>query len=145
MTRGAPSRRTRHVAEYLYPGSFFPEETYREIEFPTLQCAVENGPDEDGYFKKDGWYAVRIRTITEKRYEAADGDETWLRDGEPTTKSFVVGRLVHVDSPELEGEDNRILRSNISGNSRDPLKGYGVLTRRGNWQIASDYDEVVSL
>lgn len=136
--------RTRYSAEYLYPGSFFPEETYRDLPEPTYLAAELAGPDEDGYFKKDGWYAVRIRTITEKCYRSEDGDEKWLRDGDPITKSFIVGRLVHADSPELECDDKSILRSNIVGNSREPLKGYGVLTRCGNWQIASDYDEVVS-
>lgn len=137
--------RTRYTAEYLYPGAFFPEETVREIPEPTFAAAVEHGPDDtDGYFRKDGWYAVHVRSIPEKLYRSDDGQEQWLRDGDPIRRSFIVGRLVHYESPELDGERHDILRSNIRCNSRDPLKGYGVLTRSGNWQIASDYDEVVS-
>ena len=128
------------MAEYLYPGSLFPENVQRSLTEPTLGQAVAVQPDEEGYFRKDGWFAVKILSITEKRY-TADGDETWVREGKPTTHSYIVGKRVHVDDiPDTD--DNRILRWNISINSDD---GFGVLTRCGNWQIASDYSEVIEL
>lgn len=138
-----------YTAEYLYPGSFFPEETYRALDRAYLDEALAKQPDEEGYFRKDGWYAVRIRTHVEKRFVAGNGEETWVRQADRThTKSYVVGIMKHVsDIPDIDpetGRDQTILKRNIEGNSREPLKGYGVLTRCGNWQIASDFDEVLA-
>lgn len=145
-----PTQRYRYSAEYLYPGSFFPEETYRDLPDGHLSTALELAPDEEGYFKKDGWYAVRIRTRIEKRFVAEDGEETWIRQGEGHVKSYVIGVLTHVNNiHDLESGaagdmlDNRILKSNIRSNSREPYKNYGVLTRCGNWQIASDWDQII--
>jgi archaellum component FlaG (FlaF/FlaG flagellin family) len=137
--------RTRYTAEYLYPGSFMPEETYVTIPEPTLSAAIVYGPDEPGYFSKDGWYAVLIKTVTEKQYVSDDGDVTWLREGQTEVEKIIVGREVHVDSPEISGPEHNILRSNIRGNSRDPYKNLAVHTRSGNWQIRSDWDRVVAL
>lgn len=146
--------RTRYTAEYQYPGSFFPETVTKVLNDPTFEAAVEAGPDEEGYFRKDGWYGVIIRTITEKAYEQVGGDGkseddyVWLRDGEPTGKSYIVGTEVHADDLADEdeaGNDLTILKSNIRGNSREPKKDIGVITRCGNWQIASDWDEVIPL
>lgn len=138
------STRTRITAEYLYPGSFFPESITRELPDSTLQAAIEHGPDEEGYFKKDGWFGVVIRKITEKRYVADDGDETWLREGKPIEWKVIVGDVVHVDDPLIAGDRFDILRSNIRSNSREPHKDLAVHTRCGNFQIASDWDQVVA-
>jgi len=135
--------RKKFRAEYLYPGSFMPEECYRDLPEPTFEAAVEHGPDDiDGYFTKDGWYAVQISTIIEHRVRNLEtGVEFWM-EASRTRESYIIGRLVHYESPELAHPRHEILRSNIRSNSRDPLKGYGVLTRCGNWQIASDWDYV---
>ena len=133
--------RRRHSATYLYPGAFFPEETTRQIKRPTLASAIAAQPDDrDGYFRKSGWYAVRIATTTERRFVAENGDETWVREGKPEVLSVIVGERIHyTEIPDTDA--NAILISNIRGNSKD---GFGVKTRAGNWQIASDYDEVIS-
>lgn len=138
--------RNRYTAEYLYPGSFFPESIHREIDAPTLQAAIAAAPQEtEGtYFVKDGWYAVEIFTITEKRFVADDGEETWIKQGKPEKHTAIVGHLVHIDSIP-DDDEHRILRSNVRSNSREPWVGYAVKTRAGNWQVASDWDEVVSL
>lgn len=135
------NERTRYTATYLYPGSFFPEETSRTIPEATFEAAVVAGPDEDGYFRKDGWYAVRITAIREKRFQADDGEEAWVKQGSERVGSWIVGERVHYEDGRLAGDQFDILRSNIRSNSDD---GYGVLTRCGNWQIGSDYTEVVS-
>lgn len=134
--------RIKYTAEYLYPGAFFPEETYRELPEGTFDAAVLFGPDEDGYFQKDGWYAVRIRTVQEKRFMSDDGDEQWVSSSE-TQKSYIVGKKVHYLDSSIADDKHDILQSNIKNNSRDG--GYGVLTRCGNWQISSDWDVVVYL
>lgn len=137
-----PDIRQRFFAEYNYPGSFFPESTTREIDLPTVEAAVAAGPDEDGYFRKDGWYSVRITSKVEKRFVANDGAEAWVKQGEiETIAHWVVGERIHYSAIDAT-DANRILISNIEGNSADG--GYGVLTRCGNWQIASDFDAVLS-
>lgn len=133
--------RTNHVATYLYPGSFFPEETNRAIPEPTLAAAVAAAPtDEEGYFRKDGWYAVRVTTTTLKRFVADDGEETWVPQDKPAkVGNWIVGERVHFET--LPDDDRHsILRSNIRANTKS---GYGVLTRCGNWQFADDYDAVI--
>lgn len=132
--------RIRYTAEYDYPGSFFPKSTSRQIVVPTFESAVTNGPNEDGYFRKDGWYAVTIRAVHEKRFTASDGAEAWVQQRVEVVGKFVVGERVHHESARLAGPEFDILRSDIRANSED---GYGVLTRCGNWQIASDYTRVL--
>lgn len=136
--------RVRYTATYQYPGSFFPEEFHRELPAPTMEAAISLAPDEEGYFKKDGWYGVEIKTITEQRFLADDGsgDERWVQQ-EVTRESVIVGDVIHVDDPLIAGERYDILRSNIRGNSREPYKDLAVHTRAGNFQIRSDWDRVV--
>lgn len=126
--------RVRYVAHYSYPGAFFPETETRQIEAGTYAAAVQAKND-------DRWYAVEVKEITERRYEAANGNVQWIEDKSPVkVGSWVVGEKIHVDDiPDTD--ENRILRSNIRSNSTD---GYAVKTRRGNWQMASDYSAVVA-
>ncbi len=133
-----PVTRTRFLATYNYPGSFFPESTTKEITAPTFATAVAEGPDEAGYFKKDGWYSVEIISKTEKMFTSGD-DIAWVPEDTERVLRAVVGTKTHYSEIE-DDERNRILISNIKSNSKD---GFGVETRRGNWQIADDYDLVV--
>lgn len=126
--------RTRFTAEYSYPGSFFPETSTRDLPDGRYESAVEAQPN-------DAWFAVKILKSTERRFVAANGDERWLCEREPEkVGSWVIGERIHWTAiPDTD--ETRILRSNIRSNSEN---GYGVLTRRGNWQIASDYTGVVA-
>lgn len=134
--------RTRYTAEYDYPGTLFPESITRTVDGPTFAAAVAVQPDEEtGYFRKDGWYAVKIRAIVEKRFAADDGEEAWVKQSADVVGFWVVGERIHWSEIE-DTERNAILISNIKCNSRDG--GYGVRTRAGNWQIASDYTEVIA-
>lgn len=132
--------REHHVATYLYPGSFFPEEITKTIAEPTFAAARQSGPDEDGYFSRDGWYAVRIQTNVEKRFTAEDGEELWSIVERRPVGNHIVGELVHWTDIE-DNDRHRILITNIQVNAKD---GHGVLTRCGNWQIADDWDFVVA-
>lgn len=140
--------RHRYTARYDYPGALFPEEVTKEIPAGTLEAALAAAPDgdpaESWFGAKDGWYALHIHKITEKRFLDPDSpEETWVRQGEPERVArYVFGQKVHADDIE-ETDRTRILIANIRGNSREPLKDIGVHTRAGNWQIASDYDEVI--
>ena len=133
--------RTRHEARYCYPGFLFPEELVMDLgEKDTLEAAVQAAPAEpSGLFATNGWYAVHITAITEKRYVAGDGEDTWVRLSADRLRSYVVGDKIHADDIEAT-EQNRILIANIRANSDT---SHGVLTRCGNWQIADDYDQVV--
>jgi len=135
--------RVKVSAEFLYPGAFFPEETYRDLPEATLEAAVRCAPDETGYFRKDGWYAVRIRSTPERRFVDADGSgaAVWVKDGETEVWSAIVGEEVHMTDERIAGDEHQTLRSNIKSNSAD---GYGVLARTGNWQFASDWDAVIT-
>lgn len=122
-----------HKARYLYPGVFMPEEQVRDLTFPTYGEAVKGQPD-------DGWYAVEISSIKYKRFTADDGDIEWIPQGTVNKETYIIGQQIHCD--EIPNTDeNRILRSNIRSNSDD---GFAVKTRCGNWQIASDWDHVMS-
>ena len=139
--------RTRYSAKYLYPGAFFPESTFRIVEEPTFHAALAAAPaEEGGFFKADGWYAVEITAIHERRFLAEDDlmSEEWVETGRETVGSWIVGEKIHVDDEQIAGPKHDILRSNIRSNSRPPEKDYGVRTRCGNWQIASDYIMVVA-
>lgn len=114
-----------------------PEETYVDLPDATFEAAVVYGPDEPGYFTKDGWYAVRIYTITEKLYTSRDGDEAWIKDGKPNVEKIIIGTEVDQYDPSISGPEFNILRSNISAN------GMAVRTRVGNFQFRSDWDRVV--
>lgn len=126
--------RKKYTAEYLYPGFFMPEEETREVSDGTYAAVIAAQPN-------DGWYAVEVREITQRLYRADNGDEQWVKEGKSQRiGSWVVGEKIYwEDIPDTDA--NRILRSNIRSNSKD---GFGVKTRCGNWQIASDYLEVVA-
>ncbi len=134
--------RTRYTATYDYPGMLFPESVTRDVADDRLESVVAAAPAEtEGYFRKDGWYAFQIHAITEKHFTAEDGEEAWVRVGKAErVANMVVGEKVHVDSIPDTAE-NRILRVNIQANTPD---GVAVKTRAGNWQLASDYDLVLS-
>ncbi|MHB1098904.1 MAG: hypothetical protein ACYCZR_05045 [Burkholderiales bacterium] len=122
-----------YSGEYLYPGSFFAEETHRTLTDGTFAAALEAAPD------GDGWFAVKVRRITQKRFVADDGEEAWITQSSEVVGNWIIGRRIHADDIEPT-QTNSILISNIRCNSKD---GYGVKTRCGNWQIASDYTEVI--
>lgn len=137
------SERVRYVAEYDYPGALFPESVTREVETPTWEAVVGAAPAEtSGYFRADGWYAVKVTAITEKLFTAKDHEMTWIRQSAEKVRSWVVGEKIHADDI-VPTERNAILISNIRGNTPEGSEPYGVHTRAGNWQIASDYDGVV--
>jgi hypothetical protein len=134
--------RERHFAVYLFPGVFMPEETYRELVKPTFEQALASAPDdEEGYFRKDMWYAVKIHTTVEERFTSDEGEVKWVEKERRKVSSWILGEKVHHEDPQLQDEKFIILRSNIRNNSEN---GFGVLCRTGNWQIDSDYDYVVS-
>lgn len=124
--------RQTYYAVYDYPSFLFAESRSRDIAGPTIEDAIAGELDK-------GWYAVRIHQRTEKLFRAADSEETWVKQEDKRLSRHVIGDRIHYG--DIEATDrNRILISNIKNNSKD---GYGVLTRAGNWQIASDYDSVI--
>lgn len=126
--------RQRFYAEFWYPGLLFSDSKIRDIDAGTIEAALAAAPDDDR------WYAVSVHAVTEKRYVADDGDETWVRTSTERVLRAIIGEKVHVDLIP-DDDEHSILRSNIRYNSTD---GYGVRARTGNWQIAQDYDLVLA-
>jgi hypothetical protein len=122
-----------HYARYLYPGSFMPEDRSREIPEPTYAAALATQPD-------DGWYAVEITSTTYKLFTADDGEQEWVAQNRESVGRWLIGEKVHYSEIE-ETPDSHILISNIRNNGLD---GFGVKTRRGNWQWLSPGDTVVA-
>lgn len=127
--------RERFVATYYYPGVFFPEETSRELVKPTFQQALAAAPDEEGYFRKDGWYGLRITSIIEKKFVADDDAVTWVRESSVQT-SWIIGERIHRDDERLS--DPSFDSMKLGGEE------YFVLARCGNWQPDGYYEFVVT-
>lgn len=144
----ANQTRTRHVVEYDYPGALFPESVSREVDKPTLDAVLAAAPDEEGYFKRDRWYAATIRAIEEKRFEAADGEVTWVRLSSDKVDSWVVGERIPLTDPRIDNDASGALRSNLAQYERIGGPGGkttdGVLCRTGNWQPAAEYSHVIT-
>ena len=46
-----PAYRTRFIPTYYCPGTFFSEDTSREVSAPLFAVAVKEGPDEEHFCK----------------------------------------------------------------------------------------------
>jgi len=129
--------RTRVTATPLYPGSFMPEEG-RPVEIPdaTSQTALA-AVDDDGR-----WFALEVRTSTQKRWDDGAGGEMWTTEGAPTTYRIYLGEtLTAADLEQRPDADSyAILLSNMRGNGWDRV----VQTRRGNFQPVDANDVVVA-
>jgi hypothetical protein len=128
--------RTRITATPLYPGSFFPENG-RPVEIPdadpeTARAAV--GDDE-------AWFALDVRTTTQKRWTDGDGEEMWRTAAELSRYRIYLGEVLTADDIERldDGHDYSILLANMRGNGWERV----VRTRRGNFQPVEPVDVVL--
>ena len=119
--------RTRITATPLYPGSFFPEDG-RPVEIPDAdpQTALTTVGDDDG------WFALEVKTTTEKRWTDGDGGELWRTAAELSRYRLYIGEaLTPADIEQLDdGQNYAILLSNMRSNGWERV----VRTRRGNFQ-----------
>jgi hypothetical protein len=128
--------RTRITATPQYPGSFFPEEGRPVVLLSDdPHTAIETVSD-DGR-----WFALDVRTTTQKRWTDGDGGETWTTVGELARYRIYVGEaLTAADVERLDdGQDYSILLSNMRGNDWQRV----VRTRCGNFQPVEPGDVVI--
>ena len=128
------STRTLITATPLYPGSFFPEEG-RPVEVPDAdpQTAIAAIPDPK-------WFAVEVRTVTQKRWTDGEGGEMWRTDSERGRYRIYVGEALTAEDVERLDGDHSILLSNMRGNDWERV----VRTRRGNFQPVEPGDVVIA-
>jgi hypothetical protein len=128
--------RTKITATPLYPGSFFAEDG-RPIELASddPHTAITT-VDDDG-----SWFALDVRTTTEKLWTDGAGGELWRTAAELSRYRIYVGQaLTAADIERLDdGQDYRTLLSNMRSNGWERV----VRTRRGNFQPVEPGDVVV--
>lgn len=129
--------RTKITATPLYPGSFFAEDG-RPVELLSddPHTAIATVAD-DG-----SWFALDVRTMTEKQWTDGDGGELWRPESELSRYRIYVGEaLTAADIERLDdGHDYRTLLSNMRGNGWERV----VRTRRGNFQPVDPGDVVIA-
>jgi hypothetical protein len=126
---------TRHHVRFLYPGSFFPEESgATRIAESTTEAVLAVSPD-------GRWFAAEIVTAEYERFASDDGAERWLPTPTKSKKKrIIIGqKMTSADVAAMPG-DRRILLSNMRGNGWDPV----VRTRCGNFQPIEDGDVVLA-
>jgi hypothetical protein len=134
---GNESTRQKATATPLYPGIFFPEDG-RPVELADddPQTALATMSDDDQ------WFALDVRTTSEKRWTDGDGGELWRTAAELFRYRIYVGEALTAEDIEQldDGEDYSILLSNMRGNGWERV----VRTRRGNFQPVEPVDHVVA-
>jgi hypothetical protein len=134
--RGDPMDDYEHFAEYLHPGSFFPEECSKKLPERTIAAAVAEAPEDAYCFT----FYDRVATAPDL------GSELMVvrRPLNRSSRHYLGGQVFTL--PELRtwidehGGDERhfALYANI--------RGYGtraILCRTGNWQPFTDDDVLI--
>lgn len=121
-------KENRIFIHFLYPGSFFPEQTCERVETTNLPKTVPS--DCFGFYFTQTEYVI-------------DGKEEFAGKTKTLSKTYIIGESILVDDiPDKEGgRDNNILKSNITCNS--PNKR-GIKTHIGNWQWEDEYRVAIS-
>jgi hypothetical protein len=127
--------RTVITATPLYPGSFFPEEG-RPVEIPDATPETALAAMDDDTF----WFALDVRTTTQKRWTDGDGGEMWRTDSESARYRIYVGEVLTVADVEQLPGDHHVLLANMRGNDW----GRVVRTRCGNFQPVEPGDVVIA-
>jgi hypothetical protein len=126
--------RTRTTATPQYPGSFFPEEGRVVVVPDDAPSTVLDTVGDDGK-----WFALDVRTVTQKLWTDGDGGEEWRTAAELSQYRIYVGEaLTEADVAQL-GDGHDILLSNMRGNGWERV----VRTRRGNFQPVEPGDVVI--
>jgi hypothetical protein len=112
----------------LFPGSFFPEESTKEVE--TSNIPIELPSDCFGFYFS-------------KKECVVNGESVYDGKTERVGKTFIIGRPIYVDDiPDTDrGQSTNILKANIRNNS--PTKT-AIKTHLGNWQQEDDFHVAIS-
>jgi hypothetical protein len=120
-------------ATLFKPGSFFPEESTKDLDDRTLEeVAREAGPD---VFAVQSFWQMRTTAIV-------DGEQQ-VGYGPPFARSsrlYVGGTVYTVEELKAAFPDERVLIHNIEGNGYERA----IYCRTGNWQPLEKEDRVLS-
>jgi hypothetical protein len=119
--------------EYLYPGTFFSEESAHPV--------AERNPQRIAREAPPGVFAFRLYDIATTTVHVG-GQQVVTRSGAlNATGRFYIDaeKLTYADVEALPG-DHRILLANMRGNGWDPI----LRCRTGNFQPLEPGDEIVS-
>lgn len=119
-------------AEYLHPGSFYPEETTKQLGGSTVTEALDNCPA--------GAFAFTIYEIVVREGELEDGEKIVDRKKRNQSKRYYPGAtLKTLAEVEAMWPDHAILASNMRCNDWPVV----VLTRRGDYQPINSGDQIL--
>ena len=116
-------KETRIFITYLYPGSFFPEESSKQVKTSDIPKTIPS----DCF----GFKFHQTDVVIED-----DGKE-YVGKSKSIGKTYIIGESIHVDNIPLidRGQDTDTLKSNVRNNS--PTKT-AIKTHLGNWQMEDD-------
>ena len=133
--------RTRYTAEYLYPGSFFPEEVSVSVKDDTLQSILDSDPGPNAIYKNTPAYGVVVRKVCEKRAVFDDGTDTWVLDGSPSiTKRYLWGEFYSSEAIKAIEGDSVLYRNSLYNGILDGA----IKCRSGNWQTVEPKTVVIT-
>lgn len=119
----------KSMASYLLPGSFFNEDTARELPERSVEAATAAAPV--------GAFAFQLfdSPIVDFEFDAARFRVLPIAQNKSATH-YLGGTVYSRAEIEMMGEDKRILAANMKGNGWARV----IQTRAGNWQPFNDDD-----
>lgn len=131
------SLRTVTYAEYLMPGSFFPEETTKELEQRSVEEAITKAPESAFCFVL---YDRDYVPLDESQAKVVGKVEVAGPVKNESGRYYLGGKVYTVAQLKKAYPDKDILISNIEGNGYT----HAIQTHLGNWQhFEPDKDELV--
>lgn len=115
----------KHYVTFLFPGSFYPEETIVQID--SRESTFDIPGNCFAYYLWD-------------RIEVVQGDETLYGERKNKTGRFYFGEVLTIDDVKSKYPESKILISNMEMNNWKKI----VRTRRGNFQPIEAADTVLT-
>lgn len=124
-----------HVT-FLYPGSFYPEESgSKRIDNYEVATVLAAAPEDEG------WFAAEVTTGVWLKWTSESGEEKWSPGmGEGNKFRVYIGEALTVEDVEALEGDHHILVANMRGNGWEKV----CRTRRGNFQPIEANDFVLA-
>lgn len=131
------SVQTRHYAEYLMPGSFFPEETTKRLDERNVEEAIMKAPKSAFCFSL---YDIDYVKLDLEQANVVGKDEAAGPVKNKSGRYYLGGKIYTVAELKKAHPDKTILICNIEGNGYT----HAIQSRLGNWQhFEPDKDQLV--